>query len=98
MSALSIDKAIRLYKLLEYYLPNTNKEMSVLQFISEIVYNIKTTNNHKVYLESLALMQGTTIGEIIKTYSPEESLTEFSNGLVENQILALKDFCNRVGI
>jgi len=100
MSALSIDKAIKLYHLLEFFLPvKVDKEMSVvLNYISEIVYNIRVTNNHKVYLEALALMQDTTIDVIIETYTPEQSLSEFSIGLQENQILALKEFCTRVGI
>ena len=99
MSALSIDKAIKLYHLLEFFLPTkVDNEMSVLKYISEIVYNIRVTNNHKVYLEALALMQDTTIDVIIETYTPEQSLSEFSIGLQENQILALKEFCTRVGI
>jgi hypothetical protein len=99
MTALSIDKAIRLYHKLEYFIPSSiAPDTSVLKFIAEIVYNIKTTNNHRVYLEALALMQDTTIKNIVETYTPEESLSEFSNGLQENQILALKEFCNRVGI
>lgn len=99
MSALSIRNAIKLYHLLEYFLPTESpEEISVIKYISEIVYNIKATQNHKVYLEALALMQNTTIDDIIKTYTPEESLTEFGLGLQENQILALKDFCTKVGI
>lgn len=99
LSALSIRKAIKLYHLLEYFLPTEEtSDMSVIKYISGIVYNIKETQNHKVYLEALALMQDTTIDDIIKTYTPEESLTEFGLGLQENQILALKDFCSKVGI
>lgn len=97
MSALSISKAIQLYHLLEHYLPVV-VEVSALKFIAEIMYNIKVTGNHRVYLEALALMQDTTIDTIIETYTPEESLNQFSIGLQENQILALKDFCDRVGI
>jgi len=99
MSVLSIDKAIELYHLLEYHLPmDIDEDMSALKFIAEIVYNIKETGNHKVYLDALALMQGTDIDTIISTYTPEQSINEFTIGLQENQILALKEFCDRVGI
>jgi hypothetical protein len=99
MSALSIEKAIRLYHMLEYFLPtDTSPEDTVMQFVSKIVYNIKTTNQHRVYVEALALMQETTVENIIATYTPEESLQEFYTGLKENQILTLKEFCTRVGI
>ena len=56
---------------------------------------------HKVrsiFAEALALMQGTDIDTILTTYTPEESLAEFTRGLQENQILALKDYCDKVGI
>ena len=97
VSALSISKAIKLYHLLENFLPeDVNK--TALKYIAEIVYNIKVTNNHRVYLEALALMQGTDIDTIVETYTPKESLDEFSTGLKENQILALKEFCDKVGI
>jgi hypothetical protein len=98
MSALPIEKAIKLFHLLEYYLPQVNSEMPPLQFITEIVYNIKTTHNHRIYLEALALMENTTIGTIMETYTPEESLLEFSRGLQENQILSLREFCTGIGI
>lgn len=98
MSALPLDKAIQLYKLLEYYLPQVEPEQTVLEFVSEIVYNIRTTNNHKVYLDALALMQDTTIDVIIETYSPEDSVAEFSRGLRDNQILLLQEFCRKTGI
>ena len=98
MSVLSIDKAVKLYHLLESYLPEVDENDSILKFISRIVYNIKVTNNHRVYLDALALMQDTNIDTIIETYSPQDSVSEFARGLEENQILALKEFCNRVGI
>ena len=98
MSALSIDKAIKLYHMLEYFLPDSSEDNTALKFIAKVVYNIKETGNHRVYLDALALMQGTDIDTIISLYTPEESLNEFNVGLQENRILALKEFCDQVGI
>jgi hypothetical protein len=98
MSVLSTEKAIRLYHLLEYHLPKVTPEMSAVSFIAQIVYNIRVTQQHRIYVDALALMQDTDIDTIMETYTPEESLNEFTHGLAENQILALRDFCTRVGI
>lgn len=72
--------------------------MTVLTYINQIVYNIKTTGQYRIYLEALALMQNTDVDTILATYTPEQSVAEFAHGLRENQILALRDYCVRVGI
>lgn len=97
MSALSISKAIQLYRLLGDMLPEPTPDMSVLTFIQQIVYNIRITGRYRIYVEALALMQGTDVDTILTLYTPEESVAEFSNGLRENQILALREYCQRVG-
>lgn len=97
MSVLSLEKAIRLYNLLHPYIPDPYQEQTALEFVHKIVYNIKE-QNPRVYVDALALMQETDADTIMKTYSPQESLIEFERGLEENQIIALRDFCLKVGL
>lgn len=97
MSALSIRSAIRLYHLLEFVLPDPPPP-TVMEYIQQIVYNITVTRQHTIYVEALALMQGTDVDTILQTYTPEESIAQFILGLEENQVLSLREFCKRVGI
>lgn len=97
MTTLCIEKAIQLFHLLDPFIPKEDN-LQPVEIISKIVYNIKASNQHRVYLEVLALMQETDIQTIIDSYSPEQSIIEFTIGLQENQILALREFCNKVGI
>ena len=61
------------------------EDMTVHQFISNMVYNIKVSGHPRIYLEAIALMQGTDIDTIIATYTPEESIQEFYNGFAYQQ-------------
>jgi len=97
MSVLSLSKAVKLYRLLKPYIPDIHQEPTALGFVSKIVYNIRE-QNPRAYVDALALMQGTDVSTIIETYTPEESVLEFTHGLEENQILALQDYCIKIGL
>lgn len=97
MSVLSLKKAIELYRLLKDYIPDPDEEQTAIEFVSRIVYNIRK-NSPRVYVDALALMQETDVDTIIATYSPTESLVEFERGLMENQILSLREYCIRIGL
>lgn len=96
MNPLSIKNAIQLYRTLAIHLPESSEEP--LKFISEIITSIQDKNRHTDYIQALALMLDVPDDTILENLTPEESINVFTEGLMVNRIMALRDFCVKLGL
>ena len=97
MEALTLDKAMELYELLGAHIPEVEDErIDALNFIGKIVEDINASGHHEAYTLSIELMSGKTLQDLQEMNS-EDILDLFVDGLVQNKILDLKSFCNKVG-
>lgn len=95
MKPLSIDKAFRLYEILAPYLPDEVGDD--FNFVGTIIENIKNSGNHRAYIEAIALMADMSFEEVLQYDPISEAPSMFAEGLLYNNIIALKDFCEKVG-
>ena len=95
MKPLSIDKAIQLYKILAPYLPDEVGDD--FNFVGTIIENIKNSGNHRAYIEAIALMADLPFDEVLQYDPTSEVPSMFAEGLLVNNIVKLKDFCEKVG-
>lgn len=97
MEALTFSKAMELYELLGVHIPEVEDEnIDALEFIGKIVKNINTSGHHEAYTLSIELMSGKTLQDL-REMIPEEILSLFTEGLMQNRVLDLKSFCNKAG-
>lgn len=96
MNPLSTKKAIYLYKILADHLPPEANEP--LEFIGKIVSSITEKNRHVDYVQALALMLDVDDDTILNNLTPEEAIRVFTEGLMVNRIMALRDFCVKLGL
>ena len=96
MKPLSISKALQLYKILAPYLPDEIGDD--FNFIGTIIDNIKNSGNLRAYIEAIAVMADMDFDEVLQYDPVAEALPMFTEGLVTNKILHLKDFCLKVGL
>lgn len=95
MTPLNLEKALQLYDMLREYLPEDNiDELRVLDFIGTIVDNI-ADDNSTAYIDSLMLMSGLSLAEL-EGFSSEYLLEMFAAGLIKNDIVNLRRFCNEI--
>ena len=97
MEALTLIKAMELYELLGNHIPEVDESnIDALGFIGRIVDNINTSGHHEAYTLSIELMSGKTLQDL-QEMIPEEILSLFTEGLMQNKILDLKSFCSKAG-
>ena len=97
MEALTLNKAMELYELLGAHIPEVDaKKVDVLDFIGKIVEDINASNHHEAYTLSIELMSGKTLQDLQEMDSIDR-LELFTKGLIQNKILSLKSFCDKVG-
>ena len=97
MKPLSIKDALKLYRLIGKYLPEVSDTTTGMDFIGKIIENIKVSGNHRDYVEIVALMMNTTVENLVTELKMEEILSMFMEGLEDNKILFLQEFCKKVG-
>ena len=96
MKPLNLEKALELYTIIGKHLPKKFDENSdVLDFVGTIVDNIKESGNHRDYLDSIVLMTDEDEQDILQLDSVEV-LNIFTQGLMDNQIESLKQFCESI--
>lgn len=95
MKPLPIDKALQLYQILAPYLPDEVGED--FNFVGTIIENIKNSGNHRAYIEAIALMADMPFDEVLQYDPVSEVPPMFAEGLLSNDVIALKDFCKKVG-
>ena len=96
MEALTLNKAMELYELLGAHIPEVEDADDPLEFIGKIVEDINASGHHEAYTLSIELMSGKTLQDLQEMNS-EDILDLFVDGLVQNKILHLKTFCNKIG-
>jgi len=93
---LNLEKALELYTIIGKYLPeNVDEYSEPLDFVGTIIDNIKESGNHRDYIDSVVLMTGDDEQEILQL-EPVEVLNIFTQGLMDNQIVSLKKFCESI--
>ena len=94
---LNLRKALLLIEILDAYIPeNPDLDAPILDFVGKILSNIVESGNHADYLAAVELMTDISIDDLL-TKSIEDVFVLFTDGLVENQILALVDFYRGLG-
>lgn len=97
MKPLSIRDALKLCHLIGKHIPDISEANTGLEFVGKIIDNISASGNHRDYIEAVALMMGTTVESLVTELNTEEILTMFMEGLQDNKILFLQEFCKKVG-
>ena len=97
MESLTLDKALELYEILGNHIPEVDGDnVDALGFIGRIVDDINASDHHEAYTLSIELMSGKTLQDL-QEMLPEEILSLFTEGLMQNRILKLVAFCNKAG-
>jgi len=94
MTSLNLRQAINLYNALQDHIKNTN-DIDVYELINSILNSIIETNRHKDFIIALAIILNKSTDEILKMNS-DEAIESFANGLIENDITYLIEFCRSV--
>lgn len=93
MKTLNLEKALKLYDLLGEYLPEDIGE-DFFKFINEFVSNI-ADDNSGAYADALCLMTDKSLEEL-DGFSTAFLLELFTKGLIENNIVELREFCRKI--
>jgi hypothetical protein len=92
MKPLNLEKALQLYDIIGKFLPqNSEIGTEILDFVGIIVENIIQSGNHTDYIKAVELMTGMEKQTILHS-DPVEILKLFTQCLIENRILDLKEF------
>jgi hypothetical protein len=98
MEALTLDKAMELYEILGVHIPEIqDKNADAFDFVGKIIDNINASDDHQAYTLAIELMTRATLSDL-QELSSESRLDLFAEGLMQNRILDLKSFCDRVGL
>jgi hypothetical protein len=92
---LNLNNALRLYELLSPHLPKYNSETDLLDFAGKIVDNIINSGKHANYIEAISVLENITMEEVTQL-DANDRISKFLNGLVENDIIYLIEFCKSV--
>jgi hypothetical protein len=94
---LNLRKAILLIEILDPYIPEfPDLDAPILEFVGKILSNIVESNSHADYLAATELMSNVPVDDLL-AMPVEEVFGLFTDGLIENQILALMDFYRGLG-
>jgi hypothetical protein len=91
---LSINDALRVYYLLEPYLPEKAPN-DLLAFMGTLVSNLKE-NAPEAYVDALGLMLDKSREQVLEEIPPDESVVHFSSGLEANSLLSLREFVRKL--
>ena len=87
--------AMRLWNYLALHWP-ASLDANVLDFVGTIVDSMIEKNMHSDYLDALMLMSGRTDDDLV-ILGADKGLELFVEGLVENNVQFLAQFCRQVG-
>lgn len=94
---LNIDDALRLYSMLKDFLPDPKEYSDSLKFAGKIIHNIKDSDTPEIFGESFLLMFPEVTLEDLPKMSGSEAVSLFIEGLSDNKILSLVEFCRSIG-
>ena len=92
---LNLTNALRLYEILAPHLPEYNSDTDLLEFAGKIVDNIIESGKHANYVEAISLMENISVEEVTQL-DANVRVDKFLNGLVENNVVYLIEFCKSV--
>ena len=95
MQMLSISKALMLYELLKPHL-SPDKDQEFVDFIENVINSMKE-NDPAAYVYCLQLMSELESDDLEKKNSVE-ALGMFFEGLIENKVIGLVQFCESIGL
>jgi len=84
-------KALNLYILLRDHFPQENNEFDIVQLIRIIINSMADKGQHVNYHRSLMLMYDLSL-DVIASSDPQDLLTMFAEGIVENNVIELMSF------
>ncbi len=94
---LNLSNALRLYELVGKHIPTDIDEgTDILNFVGKIVHSLIDANEHRNYIDAIVLLTGKTTEEVLEQ-PLDQSVLDFSAGLVDNHILTLCKFCRELG-
>ena len=93
---LLLNQLMKVYSLIEPYLPENLDEGDILNYANIIVKNIGSANKPQDYLQIVSLLSELPVMQLL-AFTPEEVLQLFIEKLFANRIPDLKDFCTKVG-
>ena len=94
---LNTKDALKLYSMLKDYLPNQVPKTG-LEFVGTIVNNINDAGDVDAYPDSILLMHPEISLDELAEMNPSETIKLFLDGLMDNDIMALKLFCTNIGM
>jgi hypothetical protein len=96
MPQINLSDALKLYDLLKDHLPVViDQDDDMLEFAGTIIDSMIKSSSHKNYVDAIMLMTGKTQDEVLQL-GTQDALRSFMDGLVENDILLLKSFCEEL--
>lgn len=93
---LNIRKALMLYNMVGEFLPDDIPDDG-LEFVHQIIKNIRSSHNESVYVDVLMILVNEDDLSNISQLNAEDALNIFIDGLVESQIIKLREFCRTLG-
>ena len=94
---LNIRDALKLYGLLNEFVPEYTVDEDLLEFAGTIIHSIKNSDKPEVFGQSLLLLYPKTTAEELSKEKPLDIIEMFMEGLVDNKFLLLFDFCESLG-
>ncbi len=95
MEQLNLPDALKLYDLLKDHLPEVNENDDILEFAGKIIDSIIKGSTHRTYVDAIMLMTNKTQEEVLQL-EVQEAIRLFMDGLIENDIVSLKSFCEEL--
>jgi hypothetical protein len=94
---LMLNDALKLYDIMKPYVTGIDeKDLNSLDFVQGVIHQMNQINP-KDYCESVSIMTGKNLQEIVDTMSTRERFMAFVNGLSENKIISLVQMVEKVG-
>ena len=94
---LNIKDAIRLYAMLKDLVPDHEIDDDYLEFVGEIIHNIKESGRQEIFGECILLMNPKMDVEKLSEMKPLDVVELFMEGLAKNKFFSLKKFCEALG-
>jgi hypothetical protein len=94
---LNIKDALTLYKMLAPYTPKYENGSDILEFIGTIITNISASKEPWIFADAILLMKDVSLDEL-KENETFENIQLFMDGLADNSVLSLMNFCEELGI
>ena len=93
---LSTDKALELYSTLKPYLSELDEEHDLVKFVRPVIDRMRETD-FVDYITCVQILQNSEFDDVLEMESSDIFIA-FLEGLVENNIFGLIQFCGSLGL